>query len=713
MIFPKPHTQSVGAGKFKIQSPLTFSCEDKTLLPAFDYFKHLSASLYGITCKLVTKDADVEIIKVELSAEEYRLNIANNGILIEVSEMRGAVYALGTLLTLIEKDDGYFIPSQTVCDAPLSDIRGVHFYMPERSRIDEFKRIVDCMALLKFNTVILEVGGAMEYERHPEINEAWVKFCDNIGKFPGHNGYKNFQGSDFYWKDSVHTEQSGGSFLTKAEVKDLVNYCKSLGMDVIPEVQGLSHSYYLTVAHPEIAELADDPFPDTYCPNNEKSYELYFDVAEEVIDVFEPTTVSIGHDEIRVLGWCDKCKGMSGHELVGKEILRLYEFYKEKGIRVTMWGESAQIFTSYKGAEVGKKDIEKRDRYGRYYQLPATYKCIDMLPNDILMIDWQHSYGHDSEKCYNDRGFEVIYGNFHGSLIGEWKRRTDKDCYRGAEVSSWCPPTEEIFARDGIFFEMAYTAELLWSDGYTNDMYGAVCEKVGKIVPFIRAINRGENSLLLSKKEINLIYTGKEEDAYQTLSLKNASVSDDRIKVALECLPDTVHGTSVDTGNIYIKNKFKADGLLFLHNTKKEMPYYPSHYFMEEANWGLGAYAVRYEDGSVELVSIYYGRQIGVKDFKYTRHRDNSIVSFEIDNELEEGDVSTLPCYFTKDFAWTESLTYNTTPIITDEGTVFAYEWKNPHPDKAITMIRPYSVPKVFNQYDMDQSVVLFGILAL
>jgi hypothetical protein len=192
--------------------------------------------------------------------------------------------------------------------------------MPARHQIDDFKRLIDMMAFIKMNTVILEVGGGMEYEKHPEINEAWVKFCKTIKAFPGLNGYKSFQGSDFYWKDSIHTELCDGSYLTKREVRDLVDYCKSRGMDVIPEVQGLSHCYYLTMAHPEIAELRDDPFPDTYCPNNEKSYELYFDVAEEVIEVFEPTTVSIGHDEIRVLGWCDKCKDKSGEELVGGDI---------------------------------------------------------------------------------------------------------------------------------------------------------------------------------------------------------------------------------------------------------------------------------------------------------------------------------------------------------------------------------------------------------
>ena len=336
-----------------------------------------------------------------------------------------------------------------------------------------------------------------------------------------------------------------------------------------------------------------------------------------------------------------------------------------------------------------------------------------MLPNDILMIDWQHSSGHNSEECYNERGFEVIYGNFYGSLIGEWERRTEKDCFRGAEVSSWCPPTEEIFARDGIFFEMAYSAAILWDNEYSNDMYGETCSKVGAVMPYLRAINRGEPSALARGKAPYAVYLGESEKAYRSVELSSSSVNDAAVKNAISTLPNTLHGVSVDSGNILIRSSFKADALLFLHNTKKEQAFFPSHYFMDEANWGLGTYAICYEDGTVEVIGVYYGRQIGVDTFDYTRHRDSETKSFEIDTELEDGGTSTLPCYFTKDFAWTESLTYSTTPIITDSGTVFAYEWKNPHPDKAIIKIRPYSVPKVFNKYDMDDSIVLFGILAV
>ncbi len=701
MIFPTPKYIFKGKGAFELSDIITVCFKDEKLANTFDFLKYMLKSSFGINAEEVKENADIEFSHLDISEEEYRLSVANNSILIEASELKGALYAVSTLMQLVEKKDRLYIPCTSVSDAPDSKIRGVHFYMPERSKIDEFKRIIDCMAFLKLNTVILEVGGAMEYERHPEINEAWVNFCKNIRKFPGYNGYKSFQSSDFYWKDSVHTEMANGSFLSKREVRDIVEYCKNRGMDVIPEVQGLSHCYYLTIAHPEIAELKDDPFPDTYCPSDERSYRLYFDVAEEVIEVFEPTTVSIGHDEIRVLGWCDKCKGKTGEDLVGSEILRLYDFYKSKDIRITMWGESVQAFNNYMGAEVGTKDTETYDRYGRYYRLPASYKALDMLPNDILMLDWQHSLGHDSEECYNERGFEVIYGNFNGSLIGEWEHRTSKDCFRGAEVSSWCPPTEEIFARDGIFFEMAFSSQILWDTVYSADDYSRVCNNISAVMRFLRSLNRGKSSYAFSSSP-KPVYLGEKEKSCQRITLKSEK-TDKEI---------TLYGVSIDTGNLLIKKEFSANSLVFLHNSKKEMKFLPSHFFTDEAEWALGSYAVCYEDGTTELVNVYYGRQVGVKNFEFSRHRASSTVSFEIDNELEVGEVQTLPCYFTKDFEWMESLTYNTTPIITENGTLFAYEWENPHPEKRITKIRPYHIPKRFNEHDMEQSIVLFGIFS-
>ena len=706
-IFPKACEYMEKAGKFKIGAKLKINIKEGAFADAADYFARLISLLYGVECAEVSRCADIDIERAELPREGYELSVTEKKITVRAADKKGAIYALGSLAQLINED--LTIDAAEIKDKPYTEMRGVHFYMPSRKNMESFKRIVDTMAFLKMNTVILEVGGGMEYDRHPEINTAWERLCHQLTEeFPGHGKYRALQASDVYWKDSVHTELADGSYLKKSEVRELLDYCELRGMEVIPEIPALSHAYYLCVAHPEIAEREDDPFPDTYCPSNEKSYELYFDVAEEVIEVFKPKTVSIGHDEIRVLGWCDKCKDKTGHELVGGEILRLHDFYKKKGIRIAMWGESAQTFINYKGDPVGVKDYSRNNKYGLHYHMPATYKSLDMLPSDILMLDWYHSLGHASEDCFMDRGLDVIYGNFHGSQFGDWEERSRKKCIKGAEVSSWCPPDEYTFGRDGIFFEMCFSAYILWNSEYTNSDFAKVCRESVSRGAYLRTIMRNEPSPVFSYGSSTAIYNGG-ESGEMTLALSAADVCDEKVKAALSPLGDRLVGVPVDRGAILVKPDVYADSLLFLHNSKKEMKFEPSHLFKDKNDWALGAYAVSYEDGTVELVSIFYGTEVGWQNYNYERHRISTDKNgAEIDIDVSGDNEAAAPCYFTHNHQWFESLCYSTTPVIADGCTAFAYEWKNPYPEKMIKKIKAINVSG-----DMEQSIVLFGIAAI
>ena len=185
--------------------------------------------------------------------------------------------------------------------------RCVKVIIPARENITFFYELIDLMLHYGYNKLMIEVGGAMEYERHPEINEGWIEYCKKFTDYQGQS--VDVQHSKQWSKNSIHMENGGGNFLTKKEVHDLVEYCKKCGIDVIPEVPCLSHCDYMLTRHPELAERAEDDLPDTYCPSNPGSYELLWDILDEVIDVFEPTTVQIGHDDIYSFCICDKCKG--------------------------------------------------------------------------------------------------------------------------------------------------------------------------------------------------------------------------------------------------------------------------------------------------------------------------------------------------------------------------------------------------------------------
>ena len=73
MIFPRAKSQSISTGFFKIKNTLTVACKSKDLLDAFDFLNLTLDTVHGIKCKLCEKDADIEIVNTDISAEAQML----------------------------------------------------------------------------------------------------------------------------------------------------------------------------------------------------------------------------------------------------------------------------------------------------------------------------------------------------------------------------------------------------------------------------------------------------------------------------------------------------------------------------------------------------------------------------------------------------------------------------------------------------------------
>ena len=112
------------------------------------------------------------------------------------------------------------IRSGKIADIPASKERGYRIYMPGKSTLPDFYKILDFLVYYKYNLIILEIGGAMEYERHPEINEKWVEFCEELSKYSGRS--EEIQYSQHWKKNSIHYENGEGSYLTKDDCREIV-----------------------------------------------------------------------------------------------------------------------------------------------------------------------------------------------------------------------------------------------------------------------------------------------------------------------------------------------------------------------------------------------------------------------------------------------------------------------------------------------------------
>lgn len=399
-------------------------------------------------------------------ADCYAVDTAGADIKVYSDSMSGFIYGANSLLAGANFNCG-LIPKGLIYNIPRCPFRGLKVYMPAPDDLDSFYRIVDLLGYLRCNKVIIEVGGAMEYKRHPEINSAWIDFCREMNRYP--DRANEIQNKTYPWeKNSIHFENGGGLYLSQDTVRELVKYCTDRGFEVIPEMPTLSHADYLLMPHPELAERKDDAWPDVYCPSDPRVYELVFDLFDEVIDVFNPKIMHIGHDEFYSIGICDKCRGKSGEEIYAGDINKLHGYLAARGIRTMLWAEKLIDAIGIDGTHYGGSELRRRYPDGTIEIVrPATFKSIDMIPRDIIAHHWYHSIQHYFDDEFNNRGIEMVYGNFNAQSFLDWNRRLAAGA-KGGAPSHWSSLQDDTLQRNGVFLSLVYAAIMYWDDNYDD-----------------------------------------------------------------------------------------------------------------------------------------------------------------------------------------------------------------------------------------------------
>ncbi|MBE5783447.1 MAG: hypothetical protein E7329_09070 [Clostridiales bacterium] len=398
----------------------------------------------------------------------YRLEVSEKKIIISASDARGFVQGAETLLKLIQNGQA---PACRIDDAPFKSFRGVHLYLPAEEEMPFAKRLIKyILSPMGYNHIILEMAGAMEFESHPEINRA---FEEGVKK-----------GKSGEWPPFPHGGVGGGKRVSKASVRALVAYARSFGIEVIPEIQSLGHVQFMTQAHPEIAERYADTSENTdtderladarpkkfyahcFCPSNPKSYEILFDIADEIIDTVKPVKyVHMGHDEVYEIGVCEICREKNPADLLAQDICKLHEYLTKKNLKMMIWGDMLQPVTKY-----------------------LTPAAIDKIPKDIVMLDfiWYFHLDKNIEDNLLKKGFEVIYGNMYSSHFPRYESRIRKENVTGAEVSAWVSTEEESLAREGKLYDFLFSAQMMWSASYSRHNRYAYDRIVAGMIPKLR-----------------------------------------------------------------------------------------------------------------------------------------------------------------------------------------------------------------------------------
>ena len=204
--------------------------------------------------------------------EAYGLVVTLRGLAAAANAPEGLFYAAATAAQLLEKREGRaFFPACTVSDWPDLEFRAVHVDL--KHHMERFEYLVDLvrnLAGFKVNALVLELEDKFLYRKRPEVSAPLSLSADDL--------------------------------------KSLTAVCKEFHVELVPLIQGLGHASYI-LKHPKYARLREkkDSFAE-FCPQNEGTYRVLFDLYEEVAAATEGTRYfHIGGDEAWLMGNCPKC----------------------------------------------------------------------------------------------------------------------------------------------------------------------------------------------------------------------------------------------------------------------------------------------------------------------------------------------------------------------------------------------------------------------
>lgn len=191
----------------------------------------------------------------------------------------------------------------------------------------------------------------------------------------------------------------------KEEIKELDDYCCSLGIELIPAIQTLAHLNGI-FKWPEYFSIND--INDILLVDSDKTYKLIENLFETVSEYFSSKTLHIGMDEAHNLGrgkYLNEFGYKKASEIMLEHLNKVSEMSKKYGFKLEMWSDMffRSAFGSYNAQ--GKK-------------LPE--EIVNLVPSNVDQVYWD--YVNDDKKILQNM-FEN-HALFKGKTIfasGAWK----------------------------------------------------------------------------------------------------------------------------------------------------------------------------------------------------------------------------------------------------------------------------------------------------
>ena len=451
-LIPQAQSVTIKNGSFSLADLRTMQAPAEWTENAQTFAGLLQKSA-GISLTVSDIDAPLSLVKNDqLGDEAYTLNIESGRITLQAKDAQGISHALATLHQLILTAKDNKLPVLSIQDKPRFGYRGLmldcsrHFWT-----VDELKETLSQMAFFKLNTLQMHLtdnnAWRLAMDKYPELTEKGTFYPD----FP----------------------DLSGKYYTTDDLKELVRYAQSLGIEIIPEVDLPGHSTALLAAMPQLSckggtfEAYPEELPinqrkrgneNMLCIGNPESIRFAQEVVDALIQIFPSPYIHLGGDEVPTAIWekCPKCQAL----------------YKKEGMKEP--GEIQDYFTRKMSEYIrskGKTMVgwdEINDRHA------AT-------PEDMLTV-WRDN-GLNAQKAALERGIPVVMCPQHGCYLDwgyagnstrkvyEWDPITDQvspeqaSLVKGGQGALW---TERVATQDRVewmlYPRLAALSEVFWCE---------------------------------------------------------------------------------------------------------------------------------------------------------------------------------------------------------------------------------------------------------
>jgi len=411
-IIPQPVKLVPLEGNFVWTKQTRLTASSNELGPALNELKEISSKL-GVS----KKPANAVTLKLDQSVdarEGYKLSVDKNNITITVSNVQGAFWAIATLKQLMGTkifQKGQVmqktvfkeinIPCVQVEDAPRFAWRGIHLDVSRHFfDLAYLHKMLDRMAYYKFNKFHLHLtddqGWRIEIKKYPELTEkgAWRNMnAQDSSCIAQAQTNPDFAIPEKHFK-VIDGKKMYGGFYTQDEMRGLIAYAASKGIEIVPEIDMPGHMMAATnlmpwlTSHGKGGQAKD--FSEPLCPCKETTFEFAENVFTEIAALFPSKYIHLGADEVEKSSWKNvpECEALmrkeglkSVDELQSYFVRRMEKFFNSKGKKLIGWDEILD----------GGVSSTATMMYWRTW-VPAAPKHAAEKGNDVIMTPGEFCY---------------------------------------------------------------------------------------------------------------------------------------------------------------------------------------------------------------------------------------------------------------------------------------------------------------------------------